>query len=87
PRAMHNLQVLAQKYFKLDAQVAGEPPLEWGFVADVDQPSTVGADRAVNAVAAHTRYPGDLIVIDFGTATTFDVIDGDGIYKGGIIAP
>ncbi|WP_226017037.1 type III pantothenate kinase [Novosphingobium sp. FKTRR1] len=87
PRAMHNLQVLAQKYFKLDAQVAGEPPLEWGFVADVDQPSTVGADRAVNAVAAHARYPGDLIVVDFGTATTFDVIDPDGIYKGGIIAP
>lgn len=87
PRAMHNLQVLAQKYFKLDAMVAGEAPLEWGFVADVEQPRTVGADRAVNAVAAHARYPGDLIVIDFGTATTFDVIDPQGIYKGGIIAP
>ena len=45
------------------------------------------ADRAVNAVAAHAKYPGDLIVVDFGTATTFDVVDFNGAYKGGIIAP
>jgi type III pantothenate kinase len=47
----------------------------------------VGADRVLNAIAAHALHPGDLIVIDFGTATTFDVVDYDGAYKGGIIAP
>jgi type III pantothenate kinase len=53
----------------------------------VDTPHNVGADRALNAIAAHSKYPGDLIVIDFGTATTFDVVDSAGAYKGGIIAP
>jgi type III pantothenate kinase len=53
----------------------------------VDEPQNVGADRALNAMAAHAKYPGELIVVDFGTATTFDVVDGSGAYKGGIIAP
>jgi len=53
----------------------------------VDQPSSLGADRAVNTIAAHAKYDGDLIVVDFGTATTFDVVDFNGAYKGGIIAP
>jgi type III pantothenate kinase len=87
PRALHNLQVLAQKYFERDALVAGQPPVDWGFEIDVDEPRSLGADRAVNAVAAHDRYPGDLIVVDFGTATTFDHVDFMGAYKGGIIAP
>lgn len=87
PRALHNLQVLAQKYFGRDALIAGEPPVEWGFEADIDDPRSLGADRAVNVIAAHARYPGDLIVVDFGTATTFDVIDFMGAYKGGIITP
>jgi type III pantothenate kinase len=54
---------------------------------DVEEPQSVGADRALDAIAAHAKYRGDLIVIDFGTATTFDLIDGSGAYKGGIIAP
>ena len=54
---------------------------------DVDEPHNVGADRALNAIAAHAKHPGDLIIIDFGTATTFDVVDAAGAYKGGIIAP
>jgi type III pantothenate kinase len=87
PRALHNLQVLAQKYFHRDALIAGEPPVEWGFAADIDEPRSLGADRAVNVIAAHARYPGDLIIVDFGTATTFDVIDPAGAYKGGIITP
>ncbi|ABD26722.1 pantothenate kinase [Novosphingobium aromaticivorans DSM 12444] len=87
PRALHNLSVLAQKYFGLDPLIAGQPPVEWGFEADVDEPRSLGADRAVNAIAAHAKYPGDLIVVDFGTATTFDVVDFNGAYKGGIIAP
>ncbi len=87
PRALHNLTVLAQKYFGLEPLIAGQPPVEWGFEADVDEPRSLGADRAVNAIAAHAKYPGDLIVVDFGTATTFDVVDFNGAYKGGIIAP
>ncbi len=53
----------------------------------VDPTATVGADRLVNTVGAYDRYGGDLIVVDFGTATTFDVVDFDGAYVGGIIAP
>ena len=87
PRALHNLQVLASKYFRCQAVIAGRPPAEWGISIDVDEPQSLGADRAVNAIAAHALHPGDLIVIDFGTATTLDVVDYGGAYKGGIIAP
>ncbi|WEK46939.1 MAG: type III pantothenate kinase [Candidatus Andeanibacterium colombiense] len=87
PRALHNLQVLASKYFGVEALVAGERRAAWDFEIDVDEPGSLGADRAVNAIAAHAKYAGDLIVVDFGTATTFDVIDFNGAYKGGIIAP
>ena len=58
-----------------------------GTNALVDRPEEVGADRLVNTVAAHDRYQGPLIVVDFGTATTFDVVDRDGNYCGGVIAP
>lgn len=87
PRALHNLQVLASKYFNTEALIAGRAPLEWGIALDVDEPQSLGADRAVNTIAAHMLHPGDLITIDFGTATTFDVSDYEGAYKGGIIAP
>lgn len=87
PRALHNLQVLADKYFKTPALVAGQAPADYGMEIDVDEPRSLGADRAVNAIAAHAKYPGDLIVVDFGTATTFDAIDFNGAYKGGSIAP
>ena len=87
PRALHNLQVLANKYFGGEALIAGRAPLEWGVSIDVDEPATLGADRAVNTIAAHALHAGDLIVIDFGTATTLDFSDYKGAYKGGIIAP
>lgn len=87
PRALHNLEVLSQKYFKVAPLIAGQPPVEWGIELDVAEPASVGADRVVNAIAAHHLYDGDLIVIDFGTATTYDVVDYRGAYKGGIIAP
>ena len=77
--------MLAQKYFHLDPIVAGQGG--WPIALDVPEPETVGADRALNAIAGHARHPGDLIVVDFGTATTFDVVDFSGAYKGGIIAP
>ena len=85
PRALHNLTVLAQKYFGQTPIVAGAGG--WPIALDVVEPASVGADRALNVMAAHARHPGDLIVIDFGTATTFDVVDYSGAYKGGIIAP
>jgi type III pantothenate kinase len=87
PRATHNLQVLASKYFSVEPLIAGEGKAAWPIALDVDEPQNVGADRALNAIAAHEKYQGDLIVIDFGTATTFDVVDYTGAYKGGIIAP
>jgi type III pantothenate kinase len=87
PRAVHNLQVLATKYFHVDPLIAGQGAAAWPIVLDVDEPQNVGADRALNVIAAHAKYPGELIVIDFGTATTFDLVDGSGAYKGGIIAP
>jgi type III pantothenate kinase len=87
PRALHNLEVLATKYFRVEPLIAGQGKAEWPLKLDVDEPHNVGADRALNAIAAHAKHPGDLIVIDFGTATTFDVVDVSGAYKGGIIAP
>ena len=87
PRALHNLEVLAQKYFKVEPLVAGQGAAEWGIALDVADPKTVGADRVLNVIAAHALYEGDLIIIDFGTATTFDVVDFTGAYKGGVIAP
>ena len=87
PRALHNLEVLATKYFGVEPLIAGQGEADWGIELDVVEPRSVGADRALNAIAAHALYEGDLIVVDFGTATTFDLIDYDGAYKGGIIAP
>ncbi|MDO7842438.1 type III pantothenate kinase [Sphingomonas immobilis] len=87
PRALHNLQTLSRKYFKFEPLIAGQGAAEWGIRLDVEEPHAVGADRAVNIIAAHALHPGDKIVIDFGTATTFDVADFTGAYKGGIIAP
>lgn len=87
PRALHNLEILARHYFNMEPLIAGQGAAEYGIDIDVDEPRSLGADRAVNAVAAHAKYAGDLIVIDFGTATTFDVVDFNGAYKGGIIAP
>src|SRR5436190_9710821 len=87
PRALHNLEVLASKYFGVTPLVAGEAPVEWGIALDVAEPKSVGADRVLNTIAAHAAHPGDLIVINFGTATTFDVVSPTGAYKGGIIAP
>ncbi len=87
PRALHNLEVLATKYFHVEPMIAGQGEAQWPIALDVDEPQSVGADRALNAIAAHAKHDGDLVVVDFGTATTFDVVGADGAYKGGIIAP
>ncbi len=87
PRTLHNLQVLSEKYFRKTPVVAGQGAATWPLQLDVDEPENVGADRALNAIAAHAKHKGDLLVIDFGTATTFDVVSASGAYTGGIIAP
>ncbi len=87
PAALFSLVDLCRRYFACEPLVVGEEGVDLGLEVLIDRPGEVGADRLVNAVAAHARYPGPLILIDFGTATTFDVIDGNGNYCGGVIAP
>jgi type III pantothenate kinase len=87
PQALFSLQTLCRKHFGAEPLVIGAPDVDLGLDIRVKEPRQVGADRIVNAVAAHSRTPGDLIVVDFGTATTFDVIAADGAYEGGLIAP
>ena len=86
PAALYNLRRLCREWFSSEPLIA-RASLDWGFDIRVDAPHEVGADRLLNALAAHHRYKGPLIVIDFGTATTFDVVAGDGAYLGGVIAP
>src|SRR6266404_3293509 len=87
PEANFNLRRLCCEYCRRDPLVIGEPGVVIGARSLVDRPEEVGADRLVNTVAAHDRYKGPLIVVDFGTATTLDVVDRDGNYCGGVIAP
>jgi type III pantothenate kinase len=87
PDVNFNLLTLCRKYCKADPLVVGAKGVKLGTNALVDRPEEVGADRLVNTVAAHDRYKGPLIVVDFGTATTLDVVDGEGNYCGGVIAP
>jgi type III pantothenate kinase len=86
PAALYHLRRLCRDWFDVEPLVA-RAGLEWGFDIKIDNPDEVGADRLLNALAAHHRYGGPLVVIDFGTATTFDVVDHDGAYLGGVIAP
>lgn len=87
PRVVFNLRVLADRYFKTRPLVVGKPECALPVDVRVDEGTTVGPDRLVNTVAGYHKYGGDLIVVDFGTATTFDVVAVDGAYVGGVIAP
>ncbi|OIP86668.1 MAG: pantothenate kinase [Rhodobacterales bacterium CG2_30_65_12] len=87
PRVVFNLRVFADRYFGLRPLVVGKPECLLPVEVRVDAGTQVGPDRLVNTVAGFDRYGGDLIVVDFGTATTFDVVDTDGAYIGGVIAP
>jgi type III pantothenate kinase len=86
PQSIFNLRNLARRYLKVEPLVIGENA-DLGIEVRIDKPSEAGADRLVNAVGAHVEYPGDLIVVDSGTATTFDIIAADGGFEGGLIAP
>ncbi|HEY1964939.1 MAG TPA: type III pantothenate kinase [Acidobacteriaceae bacterium] len=80
------LRRLCERYFGL-RPIFVEPGIKTGMPLLVDNPAELGADRIVNGVAAFARYGGPIIVVDFGTATTFDVISARGEYVGGVIAP
>ncbi len=86
PAALYHLRRLCRDWFEVEPLIA-RSVLHWGFDIRVDNPPEVGADRLLNALAAHRIYGGPLIVIDFGTATTFDLVERDGAYLGGVIAP
>ena len=86
PDNLIHLQGLCRKYFGCDPLVVG-PDIDLGIEIAIDNPNEAGADRLCNAVAAHESYEGPLLILDFGTATTFDVIDGNGAYRGGVIYP
>jgi type III pantothenate kinase len=86
PQSMFNLRNLSRRYLGAEPLVIGENAT-LGMEARILKPSEAGADRLVNAIGAHLKYPGDLIVIDSGTATTFDVIAADGAFEGGVVAP
>ncbi|HEV2551532.1 MAG TPA: type III pantothenate kinase [Stellaceae bacterium] len=87
PEANFNLLTLCRRYCGSEPVVVGEPGVKLGVKAVVERPEEVGADRLLNAVAAHDRYKGPLVVVDFGTSTNFDVVDKDGNFCGGVIAP
>lgn len=86
PQSIFNLRNLARRYLHVEPLVIGENA-DLGIPVRIDKPSEAGADRLVNAIGAHAVYSGPLIVIDSGTATTFDVIASDGGFEGGVIAP
>ena len=86
PSISYTLQHLSQKYFGCRAIIVG-PGIRTGLVVKYDNPKTLGADRIVNSVAAAEKYPAPLIVIDYGTATTFCAISDKKEYLGGVIVP
>ena len=83
---MYPLEKMARKYFSLEPLIVG-PGIKTGLNILMDNPREVGADRIVNAVAGYSLYGGPLIIVDFGTATTFCVVSAQGDYLGGAIAP
>lgn len=86
PQSLFNLRNLARRYVNVEPMVVGEN-VDLGMEVRITKPSEAGADRLVDAIGAHITYPGDLIVIDSGTATVFDVVAADGGLEGCAIAP
>ncbi len=87
PNKNRALRTMCQDFFSVDARFVSDSAIDIGVHVHMQDPRNVGDDRLVNAIAAHETYGGPMIIIDFGTATTFDVVDKDGSYSGGIIAP
>jgi type III pantothenate kinase len=87
PSNLTHLKSLCQRYFKCEPIVVGDPDVKLGIKVLIDNPRELGADRLCNAVYAHEYYSSPVTVIDFGTATSFDIVDAHGNYRGGIISP
>jgi len=87
PQSIFNLRNLARRHLEVEPIIIGEDGVDVGIGVRVDNPGQVGADRLVTTLGAIQRYEGPLIIIDSGTATTFDIVSGDGHFEGGIIAP
>jgi type III pantothenate kinase len=87
PPVAFNLKTLCRRYFKAEPMFIGEPGVELGAKVLIDRPEEAGADRIVNAIGGKERHGAPLIVVDIGTAATFDVVDAEGNYCGGAIAP
>jgi type III pantothenate kinase len=87
PQALFNLRNLSRRYVGAEPMVIGDDGLKLGIEVRIDKPSEAGADRLVNAVGAFIQYGGPAIVIDSGTATTFDIVAKDGAFEGGVILP
>lgn len=87
PQALFNLRNLSRRYFDSEPVIVGEPGVNMDIEVRLGRPQDAGADRLVNALGARSKYDGALIIIDSGTATTFDIIGEDGAFEGGIIAP
>ncbi|WP_025884802.1 type III pantothenate kinase [Asaia prunellae] len=86
PAALYHLRRLCREWLDVEPLIANTA-LDWGYPLKVDTPSEVGVDRRLNGLAAQHFFGGPLVVVDFGTATTFDVVDGEGAFCGGAIAP
>jgi type III pantothenate kinase len=86
PTALYHLRRLCREWFAAEPLVANARA-EWGIDIRIDNPDEVGADRLLNALAAHHSHGGPLVIVDFGTATTFDLVAADGGYLGGVISP
>ena len=87
PQSLFNMRNLARRHLKVEPIIIGDEGVKIGIGVRTDNPKEVGADRLVTALGAVQKYKGNLIIIDSGTATTFDVISEDGYFEGGIIAP
>ncbi len=87
PAALFDLRQMCRQFMKCEPLIIGDPDIDLGIGVHTDRPNAVGADRIANAVAAHHLYPGGSIVVDFGTATNFDIVSAAGNYEGGVIAP
>lgn len=87
PAVLFDLRQFCRKYVQVEPLLVGVSSLDIGPLPNVDRPETVGADRLCNTVAAHERYSGAVIVVDFGTATNFDIVAENGAFDGSVIAP
>ena len=85
PDIMHSLGSAIIKYFHVKPIVP--TTLDMGLKINTEHPKDIGPDRVVDAVAAYEKYGGPVIVVDFGTATTYDIVTADGVFEGGVISP